>query len=117
MKKNLNVIDATCPDVIKTHDLIKTILIKGLKFFILVKMDIPESEGALSINYEHIHLIETKTDLDKLDKNLKYVITNQTTMSLYDVYDLCEYAKTQIPNLIIAKETCRGNYDQARSHC
>lgn len=108
LKKNLNVIDATCPDVIKTHDLIKDYLNKGFEILYIGKNGHPESEGALSINYDHIHLIETKTDLDGLDKNLKYIITNQTTMSLYDVYDLCEYAKTQIPNLTIAKETCKA---------
>ena len=39
-------------------------------------------------------------------KNQKYVMTNQTTMSLYDVYELCEYAKTVLPNIEIEKETC-----------
>ncbi|MDE6952917.1 MAG: 4-hydroxy-3-methylbut-2-enyl diphosphate reductase, partial [Erysipelotrichales bacterium] len=34
------------------------------------------------------------------------VITNQTTMSLYDVYDLCEYAKEILPYVEIEKETC-----------
>jgi 4-hydroxy-3-methylbut-2-enyl diphosphate reductase len=29
-------------------------------------------------------------------------------MSLYDVYDLCEYAKTKLNNLIVAKETCQA---------
>lgn len=108
LDKNLNVIDATCPDVIKTHDLIKDYLCKGFEVLYIGKNGHPESEGALSINSDHIHLIETKADLAKLDKNLKYVITNQTTMSLYDVYDLCEYAKIQIPDLTIAKETCQA---------
>lgn len=106
--KNLNVINATCPDVIKTHDLIKDYLNKNIEILYIGKNGHPESEGALSIDTKHIHLIETKADLDKLDKDLKYVITNQTTMSLYDVYDLCEYAKTILPNLTIAKETCQA---------
>lgn len=29
-------------------------------------------------------------------------------MSLYDVYDLCEYAKTVLKNITIAKETCQA---------
>ena len=53
-------------------------------------------------------IIETKKDIDNLDPNLVYVITNQTTMSLYDVYDLCEYAKTVLKNITIAKETCQA---------
>lgn len=106
--KNLQVIDATCPDVIKTHDLIKAYLDQGKEILYIGKSGHPESEGALSIDHEHIYLIETKSDIDKLDANLDYVITNQTTMSLYDVYDLCQYAKTKLANLIIAKETCQA---------
>ena len=33
-------------------------------------------------------------------------MTNQTTMSLYDVYDLCEKAKEILPFVEIEKETC-----------
>lgn len=106
--KNLNVVDATCLDVIKTHDLIKDYLSKGFEILYIGKHGHPESKGALSIDKTHIHLIETTKDIDKLNKNLNYVITNQTTMSLYDVYKLCNYAKNVIPNLTIAKETCQA---------
>lgn len=41
-----------------------------------------------------------------MDPNKHYVMTNQTTMSLYDVYDLCEYGKTILPHVTIEKETC-----------
>jgi len=36
------------------------------------------------------------------------VITNQTTMSLYDVFSLCEYADEQLPHLLVIKETCNA---------
>lgn len=107
-EKNLHVIDATCPDVIKTHDLIKEYLNKKYDILYIGKQGHPESEGALSINQEHVHLIEKKQDIDALDKNRKYVMTNQTTMSLYDVFDLCEYAKEVLEDVIIAKETCNA---------
>ena len=101
--KNIQVINATCPDVIKTHDLIKNYLNQGIEILYIGKAGHPES-----IDPAHIHLIENKTDFENLDPNLNYVITNQTTMSLYDVYDLCEYAKTKLNNLIVAKETCQA---------
>lgn len=106
--KNLKIVDATCLDVIKTHDLIKDYLSKGIEVLYIGKNGHPESQGALSIDKDHIHLIESTEDIDKLDKTLNYVITNQTTMSLYDVYNLCNYAKENLDNLIIAKETCQA---------
>lgn len=91
--KGLNVVDATCLDVIKTHTLIKEQLKHGKDVLYIGKKNHPEAEGALLIDPEHIHLITSKKDLETLDKDKHYVMTNQTTMSLYDVYDLCEYAK------------------------
>lgn len=107
-KKNLNIVDATCNDVIKTHELIKNYLNLNYEILYIGKHGHPESEGALSIDKNHIHLITKKEDFNNLDKKLNYVITNQTTMSLYDIYDLCEYAKNNIPNLTIAQETCNA---------
>lgn len=104
--KGLNVIDASCLDVIKTHDLIQEKLHQGYEILYIGKKGHPEAEGAISIDENKIHLITNKADIDSLDHQKKYVITNQTTMSLYDVYDLCEYAKTTLPHVEIEKETC-----------
>ncbi len=105
-EKGLDVIDASCLDVIKTHDLIKNKLNEGYDILYIGKDGHPESEGAISIDPKHIHLITKKDDFLQLDQSKKYVLTNQTTMSLYDVYDLCEYAKQHLKHVEIAKETC-----------
>lgn len=104
--KGLNVIDASCLDVIKTHTLIKNKLKENHEILYISKNGHPEAEGAISIDPTHIHLITSKKDIDQLNPTQSYVMTNQTTMSLYDVYDLCEYAKQVLPHIEIAKETC-----------
>ena len=104
--KGLEIIDASCLDVIKTHDLIKEKLDLGYDILYIGKSGHPEAEGAISINKKRVHLISSKKDIDFVDKNKKYIMTNQTTMSLYDVYDLCEYAKSILPHVEIEKETC-----------
>lgn len=104
--KGLNVIDASCLDVIKTHDLIKERLSQGYEILYIGKKGHPEAEGAIAINNSKIHLITGKKDFENLNKDKQYVITNQTTMSLYDVYDLCEFAKENLPHVSIEKETC-----------
>lgn len=104
--KGLNVIDASCLDVIKTHDLIKKKLNEGYDILYIGKKGHPEAEGAISIDEKRVHLITSKNDIQMMDPNKHYVMTNQTTMSLYDVYDLCEYAKTILPHVTIEKEIC-----------
>lgn len=104
--KGLNVIDASCLDVIKTHDLIKEKLNERYDILYIGKKGHPEAEGAISIDEKRVHLITSKNDIQMMDPNKHYVMTNQTTMSLYDVYDLCEYVKTILPHVTIEKETC-----------
>ncbi|MEG0277048.1 MAG: 4-hydroxy-3-methylbut-2-enyl diphosphate reductase [Coprobacillus sp.] len=104
--KGLNVIDASCLDVIKTHELIKDKLSQDYEILYIGKKGHPEAEGAILIDEDKIHLITCKNDIELIDKSKHYIITNQTTMSLYDVFDLCEYAKEILPHVEIAKETC-----------
>lgn len=105
--KGLKVIDATCTDVIKTHDLIKEALKIQKEILYIGKKGHPEAEGTIAIDPEHIHLITCCEDIDALeDLNKHYLMTNQTTMSLWDVFDLCEYAQAKLSQVEIAKETC-----------
>lgn len=106
VEKGLEVVDASCLDVIKTHDLISNKLAAGYDILYIGKKGHPEAEGAISIDEKRIHLITCLDDLTKIDPNNKYIITNQTTMSLFDVYDICEKAKEILPSVEIEKETC-----------
>ncbi len=105
-QKGLTVIDATCVDVIKTHNLIKEKINEGKEVFYVGKFGHPESEGTLAIDTNHIHLIEKKDDLNQYPKDKSYVLTNQTTMSIWDIETICNHAVALFPNLEIAKETC-----------
>ena len=105
-EKGLHVIDASCLDVIKTHDLIRARLRDGFEILYIGKKGHPEAEGAVSIDEEKVHLISGREDFGTLDPNKRYVITNQTTMSLYDVQDLCDYARQTLAHVTVEKETC-----------
>lgn len=105
--KGLQVIDATCEDVIKTHDLIKQALQKGMEVLYIGKKGHPEAEGTLAIDPKHIHLIQSKTDLDAFKlSSQSFLLTNQTTMSLWDIYHISEYACQTLAHVTIEKETC-----------
>lgn len=107
-QKGLEVVDATCKDVVKTHQLVKDYLKKDFHILYIGKHGHPESQGVLSIDTQKIHLIEKKEDYDSLDPTLNYVLTNQTTMSIYDVYRLCNYAKEHFDHIIIEQEVCNA---------
>ncbi|PGZ07296.1 4-hydroxy-3-methylbut-2-enyl diphosphate reductase, partial [Bacillus thuringiensis] len=57
-EKGLTTIDATCPDVTKTHDLIEAKKAEGYHVIYIGKKNHPEPEGAVGIAPDIVHLIE-----------------------------------------------------------
>ncbi len=106
-KKGLTTIDATCPDVTITHDLIRRLKDDGYEFIYIGKKNHPEPEGAVGVAPGIVHLVENKEDIDALKiQSDKIIVTNQTTMSQWDVHLLMEYVKEKFPNVEKQQETC-----------
>ena len=107
--KGLNCIDASCRDVIKTHEIIKEHLERGFDVIYLGKKGHPETEGCLGISDSNIHLVEKLADLDGLMiDNDDIVITNQTTMSSWDVSDLAAKISDKFLSATFIKEICNA---------
>lgn len=108
-EKNLDIIDATCSDVHKTHDIIKSRLSDNYYIFYVGKKNHPEPEGAIGIDPQRVLLITNEKDIDNLTGTFpKICITNQTTMSMWDVQNLMNYAKKKYPHLEIINEICKA---------
>ncbi|MDR3156624.1 MAG: 4-hydroxy-3-methylbut-2-enyl diphosphate reductase [Lactobacillales bacterium] len=107
--KGLTIIDASCPDVQITHELIKNYLSEGYEIFYIGKKGHPEPEGALGIAKEHVHLISSMEDVSELTfRSDKIFVTNQTTMSHWDVSELMMMIKEKYPHARIHKEVCQA---------
>jgi len=106
-EKGLTVVDATCPDVTKTHDLIREKTAEGYEIIYIGKKGHPEPEGAIGIAPDRVHLIETEADIEKLTvRSDKIVITNQTTMSQWDVRGLVARLLERFPTAEVHNEIC-----------
>lgn len=105
--KGLTVVDATCPDVTKTHDLIREKTAEGYQIIYIGKKGHPEPEGAIGIAPEHVHLIEKEEEIDKLVLSTdRIVITNQTTMSQWDIRHIINRLIEKFPSAEIHNEIC-----------
>ncbi|MBU5342853.1 4-hydroxy-3-methylbut-2-enyl diphosphate reductase [Caldifermentibacillus hisashii] len=108
-EKGLVTIDATCPDVTKTHVIIEEKTKQGYEVIYIGKKGHPEPEGAIGVAPGLVHLVSNTDDIDQLDiKNDKIIITNQTTMSSWDVKDLMEYCLKKFPQAEIHNEICQA---------
>jgi len=106
-EKGLVTIDATCPDVTKTHDLIRKVKAEGYHVIYIGKKGHPEPEGAVGVAPEIVHLVETEEDVRNLDIQAeKLIVTNQTTMSQWDVHDIMESVKEKYPYVEYHQEIC-----------
>jgi len=108
MEKGLSIIDTTCDDVIKSQDTITEYASKGYEVIFIGNNAHPESEAAIGIS-DKVHVIEKIDDLFSLtiDSN-KVALTNQTTMSIFDVFSISEEAKKRYPNIVIIDEICNA---------
>ena len=106
-EKGLVAIDATCPDVTKTHELISEKTADGYDIIYIGKKGHPEPEGAVGVAPDKVHLVETEAEIEALDLTSdKLLITNQTTMSQWDVHDLMELIKEKYPHVEYHQEIC-----------
>jgi 4-hydroxy-3-methylbut-2-enyl diphosphate reductase len=105
--RGLTVVDATCPDVTKTHVLIREKVSEGYEIIYIGKKGHPEPEGAIGIAPDHVHLIEKEEEIDRLTlQTERIIITNQTTMSQWDIKHLISRLLSKFPTAEIHNEIC-----------
>ena len=105
LEKGLKVIDASCEDVIATQELIRKKLSEGFKVLYIGKKNHPEAEAVLSISKD-IHPVYSSADIEKIAPEGKIFVTNQTTMSLFEVRDLFAAIAERFPEAEFEKEIC-----------
>ncbi|MCM3629211.1 4-hydroxy-3-methylbut-2-enyl diphosphate reductase [Paenibacillus glycanilyticus] len=106
-EKGLTIVDATCPDVTKTHDLIREKVAEDYHIIYIGKKGHPEPEGAIGVAPDRVHLIERVEDISKLNvPEGRIIITNQTTMSQWDIRHIMSKLLETYPRAEIHNEIC-----------
>ncbi|WP_337098018.1 4-hydroxy-3-methylbut-2-enyl diphosphate reductase [Paenibacillus sp. YIM B09110] len=105
--KGLSVVDATCPDVTKTHDLIREKTAEGYHIIYIGKKGHPEPEGAIGVAPDMVHLIEKEEEIEFLQvPEERLIITNQTTMSQWDIRHIIQKLSEKFPTAEVHNEIC-----------
>ena len=111
-ERGLNCIDATCPDVTVTHDLVIDLVAKGYYILYVGKKGHPEPEGVMGEIPGHISLVETEADVDALDltteQTAKIAVSTQTTLSMWDTHRVIQRIKTRYPQAEVHVDICRA---------
>ena len=106
-EKGLDVVDATCPDVTKTHDLIRRLVDNGYAILYIGRRGHPEPEGAMGEAPGQVHLIETAQDVQDLDlHNEKLAVVTQTTLSRWDTEATIQQLRQRYSHIEVYNEIC-----------
>lgn len=106
-RKGLTVFDATCPDVTRTHEVIRERVAEGYEIIYIGKKGHPEPEGAMGQAPGRVHLIETEEDLAALRLSAeKVAVVTQTTLSQWDTERLVQKVLERYPDAKVYNEIC-----------
>jgi 4-hydroxy-3-methylbut-2-en-1-yl diphosphate reductase len=109
-ERGLHCIDATCPDVTRTHDLVRDLVAQGFYILYIGKKGHPEPEGVMGEIPGHGSLIETEADVDALtltaEQEANIAISTQTTLSKWDTQRVIEHIKTRYPHAQVHIDIC-----------
>lgn len=108
-ERGLNVYDATCPDVTKTHTLIQDKVRQGYSIIYIGSPGHPEPEGAMGeAPPGQVELVSGVGDIDRLrfPPSKPLAVVTQTTLSQWDTAEIIEALKRRYPDAEVHNEIC-----------
>src|SRR6184192_892629 len=109
----LKPIDATCSDVVRTHELVADLARKGYEVVYIGRKGHPEPEGVIGEAPGKVHLVQDPQDVDALDiRNEKIAVTCQTTLSIWDTAAMIKRVREKYPQTEAYNEICRATQDR-----
>jgi 4-hydroxy-3-methylbut-2-en-1-yl diphosphate reductase len=109
----LKPVDATCSDVVRTHELVADLARNGYEVVYIGRKGHPEPEGVMGEAPGKVHLVQDPADIDALDLHGDRVaVTCQTTLSVWDTEDLIGRVKARYPDAEVHNEICRATQER-----
>ncbi len=109
----LHAVDATCSDVVRTHDLVRRLVDDGYEVVYIGRRGHPEPAGVMGHAPEHIHLVQDPDDIEALDiGGPKLAVTCQTTLSVWDTEALIGQLRERYPQIEVHNEICLATQER-----
>lgn len=99
--KGIELIDLTCPKVLKIHKIAEEYANKGYYIFLIGKKDHPETIGTISYCSENVYTIESYENAAEAINNFRQKSINKVLVICQTTFSLAEYQK--IVNFINSK--------------
>jgi 4-hydroxy-3-methylbut-2-enyl diphosphate reductase len=112
--RGLNVVDATCSDVTRTHDLVRELVANGRHVIYIGKRGHPEPAGVMGIAPERTTLIESIDEVETLEfaPDQRLAVTCQTTLSVWDTKAIIDRLVERFPAIEVHNEICLATQER-----
>ena len=106
-KKGVEIVDATCPFVLKIHNIVKQESANGKQIVIIGNEKHPEVEGIMGWSKTQVHVVDTaeKAQNLQLDPQREVCIVSQTTFNYNKFKELVEIISEKGYNIITVSYT------------
>lgn len=115
--QNIEVLDYTCPNVLRIHEIAKEYEQKGFYIILCGKKEHPENIGTISYCGNNYSIVQNEKDLEealnKFEKTgiIKLLVISQTTYSIEKFNKIVELIKSEVKDekeLVIKNTICRA---------
>ena len=113
-KKGVEIVDATCPFVLKIHNIVKQESANGKQIVIIGNEKHPEVEGIMGWSKTQVHVVDTaeKAQNLQLDPQQEVCIVSQTTFNYNKFKELVEIISEKGYNIIIRNTICNATEER-----
>jgi 4-hydroxy-3-methylbut-2-enyl diphosphate reductase len=112
-ERGLRVVDATCIDVERTHDLVRRLTGEGCQVIYIGRAGHPEPEGVVGEAPGSVHLVQNAADVEALRLGPgRIAVTCQTTLSIWDTEALIDVIRERYPEAEVHNEICRATQER-----
>ena len=113
-KKGVEIVDATCPFVLKIHNIVKQESANGKQIVIIGNEKHPEVEGIMGWSKTQVHVVDTaeKAQNLQLDPQREVCIVSQTTFNYNKFKELVEIISEKGYNIIIRNTICNATEER-----
>src|SRR5438046_2860646 len=113
VQMGLKAVDATCSDVVRTHELVEQLARRGYDVVYIGRKGHPEPEGVIGEAPGRVHLVQDAADIEALRiSNERVAVTCQTTLSVWDTEGLIELVRRRYPQAEVHNEICRATQER-----
>ena len=113
-KKGVEIVDATCPFVLKIHNIVKQESANGKQIVIIGNEKHPEVEGIMGWSKTQVHVVDTveKAQNLQLDPQREVCIVSQTTFNYNKFKELVEIISKKRYDIVVLNTICNATKER-----